>query len=89
MPKEEKEEEDEEQHNIDVDASLLYLLVIDVRSDINKINHYVVVINHYHNSCSRRQRLLPPLKLFVCLSFYVIYIRVVIYYIFYQKVFYL
>ncbi|RRT58611.1 hypothetical protein B296_00017602 [Ensete ventricosum] len=39
--------------DVKVDVSLLYLiflLVVDVRTDIDKVDHYVVVANHHHNS---------------------------------------
>ncbi|RWW21744.1 hypothetical protein GW17_00014092 [Ensete ventricosum] len=39
--------------DVKVDVSLLYLiflLAVDVRTDIDKVDHYVVVVNHHHNS---------------------------------------
>lgn len=59
--------------NIDIDVSslyLLFLLIIDVRIDIGKADHHIVLANYRHNSHPRCYRLSPPLKLSFCPSFF-------------------
>ncbi|RWW62221.1 hypothetical protein BHE74_00030665 [Ensete ventricosum] len=50
-----EEEEEAEWCNIDADASplyLLFLLVVDVRINIDKADHPIVVVDHHHNGYS-------------------------------------
>ncbi|CAL9063668.1 unnamed protein product [Musa banksii] len=55
--------------DIDTNVSSLFLLIIDVRIDIGKVDHRIVLANHHHNSHPRCYHLSPPLKLSFCLSF--------------------
>lgn len=58
--------------NIDANVLLLYLLfplIINVRINIDKVDHHIIIMNYYHNNHSLCHYSLSLLKLFFYLSF--------------------
>lgn len=61
----------------ETDTSSLYLLVVNARFDISKIDHHIILTDYHHNSHPRCHYLPLSLKLSFYLLFHVIHIRAI------------